>query len=415
MPYGKKSDQARPKRSGSGIRAWLVVSREFLRTDGLRLIRFGISGSASTAFYFAAVLLILGLTTIRADIASLLGYMAALGFSYVMQSRFTFRATKDSPRQVGAFLIVSLVGLVLSWVLMALLHLRWNVPAVWVAALICAVIPLTNYFLFKWFVFVHQSQPAESPHTEDRSNEHMSKSRTHPTQEQVGEDFDRLTEDYEAQINAAISFGGNEHRFYIDVKRNQLLQLVERAMGPAVEQHVLDLGCGIGTYHDGLKGQFKSLHGADVSEKSIEVARSAHPWVNYVHFNGETLPYPDNSFTVVFAICVMHHVPPALWPGFVGEVQRVLTPGGLGVIFEHNPYNPATQYIVQSCEIDKDAVLLRPYRLRHLFRAAGFSDIKTRTILTVPPKGPLLTKLDGWLGALPLGAQYYMTARKRRL
>lgn len=240
----------------------------------------------------------------------------------------------------------------------------------------------------------------------------MSRNRTNPTQEQVAEDFDRLTQDYEAQINAAISFGGSEHSFYIDVKRDHLLRLIQQKLGPVAEQDVLDLGCGIGTYHDGLKGQFRSLHGAEISEKSIEVAQAAHPWVDYAHFDGKTLPYPDNHFTVVFAICVMHHVPPVLWPTFTAEMHRVLAKGGMGIIFEHNPYNPATQYIVRSCEIDKDAVLLKPYHLRRLFRDAGFGDVATRTILSVPPKGPMLTRLDGWFGALPFGAQYYMTARK---
>lgn len=241
----------------------------------------------------------------------------------------------------------------------------------------------------------------------------MSRNTPQPTQEQVAEDFDRITEDYEAQINAAIAFGGKEHSFYIDVKRDHLLRLIAQELGPCDAQNVLDLGCGIGAYHDGLKGRLRSLHGADVSKKSIDVARAAHPWVDYMHFDGETLPYADGSFSVVFAICVMHHVPPALWPRFTAEMNRVLVPGGLGVIFEHNPYNPATQYIVRSCDIDKDAVLLRPYRLRRLFRDAGFQNMTTRTILSVPPIGPVLTRLDSWFGALPFGAQYYLTARKK--
>lgn len=240
----------------------------------------------------------------------------------------------------------------------------------------------------------------------------MSRNRTHPTQEQVAEDFDRGTHDYEAQINAAISFGGSEHSFYIAVKRDHLLRLVEQELGALQDQDVLDLGCGIGTYHDGLKGQFRSLHGAEISAKSIELAQAAHPWVEYAHFDGRILPYPDGHFSVVFAVCVMHHVPPALWSEFTAEMHRVLVDDGLGIIFEHNPYNPATQYIVRSCEIDKDAVLLKPYRLRRLFRDTGFRDVTTRTILSVPPKGPMLTRIDDWFGVLPFGAQYYMTARK---
>ena len=68
----------------------------------------------------------------------------------------------------------------------------------------------------------------------------------------------------------------------------------------------------------------------------------------------------------------MHHVPPPQWTRFVAEMFRVIRTGGLALVFEHNPYNPATQYIVKTCDIDKDAVLLRPGKLRGMFVDAGF-------------------------------------------
>ncbi len=142
---------------------WVGTFIAFLRADGPRLLRFAVSGLASTGFYFVLVLLILRVTEIRADIASLLAYLAAIGFSYLLQSRFTFRAKDDSPRQIGAFVIVSLAGLVISWLLMALLHLQLGVPAFWVAAMICVVIPATNYFLFKWVVFTQNTAPSRTP------------------------------------------------------------------------------------------------------------------------------------------------------------------------------------------------------------------------------------------------------------
>ena len=240
----------------------------------------------------------------------------------------------------------------------------------------------------------------------------MSRNPEHPDRNQVASDFDSLTEDYERQINAAISFGGNEHQFYIDVKRDHLLRLSQAALGPTTALDVLDLGCGIGGYHAGLEGCFRQLHGAEISERSIEVAKSAHPWVHYAHIDSARLPYEDARFDMVFAICVMHHVPPADWDGFVSEMHRVLKSGGIGLIFEHNPYNPATQYIVRSCEIDKDAVLLKPAKLRRMFKKASFKEVNTRTLLSVPPKGTILSKLDTVFGYLPFGAQYYLTARK---
>ena len=231
-------------------------------------------------------------------------------------------------------------------------------------------------------------------------------------QEQVAEDFDNLTNDYEDKINDAVSFGGSEHKFYIDVKRDHILRLLTEEFGSTEDLDVLDLGCGIGTYHSGLEGHFRQLYGAEISAKSIEMAKDAHPWVEYAHYDGKTLPYPNGNFSAVFAVCVMHHVPTPQWAEFVSEMYRVLADGGLAMIFEHNPYNPATQYIVKTCDIDKDAVLLKPFHLRKMFRDANFSDVKTRTLLSLPPKGGLLTKIDAWLGRLPFGAQYYLSARK---
>ena len=230
------------------------------------------------------------------------------------------------------------------------------------------------------------------------------------TQQQVAEVLDRLTESYEDKINDAIAFGGREHGFYIDVKRDQLVRRATQHFPDLAQLDVLDLGCGIGAYHAGLEGTFRQLHGIDVSSRSVEVARRKHPYVDYDSFDGGRLPYPDERFDLVFTICVMHHVPPPQWPEFTSEMFRVLKPGGLAVVFEHNPYNPATQYIVKSCDIDKDAVLLRPHALRRLFADAGFQRVHTRTILTVPPVGPLLGRLDHLLGHLPLGAQYYLSA-----
>ena len=232
------------------------------------------------------------------------------------------------------------------------------------------------------------------------------------TQAQVARDFDNVADDYEAKINSALAFAGREHTFYIDIKREHILRLARRHFGDLKHLDVLDLGCGLGAYHPGLEGKFRELHGIDVSRQSIEAAAMRHPFVRYSTFGGDRLPYRDGQFSLVFTVCVMHHVPPSQWTAFIAEMLRVAKPGGLVLVFEHNPYNPATQYIVKTCDIDKDAVLLRPGRLRRMFVDAGFAQIETRTIISVPPAGPFLSGLDSLLGYLPFGAQYYLSAVK---
>lgn len=237
----------------------------------------------------------------------------------------------------------------------------------------------------------------------------------HLTQRRVADDFDRFADSYEEMTNQAIAFTGRDHAFYIDVKREHILRLAQRHFADLESLNVLDLGCGLGAYHPGLEGRFRELHGVDVSAQSVKSAAARHPFVRYSTYDGSRLPYCDRQFSMVFTICVMHHVPPPQWESFVAEAYRVTAPGGLMLVFEHNPYNPLTQYIVETCEIDKDAVLLRPAKLRRMFTAVGFTDVFTRTIISVPPAGGFLTRLDSLLGNLPFGAQYYLSATKQAL
>jgi hypothetical protein len=68
-------------------------------------------------------------------------------------------------------------------------------------------------------------------------------------------------------------------------------------------------------------------------------------------------------------------------------------------------------HVVNSCEFDKNATLLRSREVETLLKKAGFRQIYTRFILTVPAKGSLLRKVDRLFARLPLGAQYYTVGR----
>ncbi|MCA1379101.1 MULTISPECIES: class I SAM-dependent methyltransferase [unclassified Bradyrhizobium] len=235
------------------------------------------------------------------------------------------------------------------------------------------------------------------------------------TQEKVAEDFDGWADSYVETINQAIAFTGRGHAFYVDIKCEHILRLAQRHFTDIASLRVLDLGCGIGAYHPGLKARFQELHGVEVSAQSVKLAARRHSFVRYSTYDGSRLPYGNGTFSMVFTMGVMHHVPPLQWSSFVAEAHRVTAPGGLMLVFENNPYNPLMQYFVRTCEIDKDAVLLRPGKLRRIFAAAGFTDVYTRTIISVPPAGRFLTKVDWLLGTLPFGAQYYLSATKKPL
>ncbi|KRR24868.1 hypothetical protein CQ14_05920 [Bradyrhizobium lablabi] len=227
--------------------------------------------------------------------------------------------------------------------------------------------------------------------------------------DQTKAEFDAYSSTYDAAVNDAIAFSGLKVDYFTRVKADYLTDLITDHFGDALPS-ILDVGCGVGNFHPLLSDRVGSIAGVDVSKASIDQARERNPGVCYKSYSGERLPFDDKTFDVVFTVCVMHHVPPAQWPLFAAEMKRVLKPGGMVAVFEHNPRNPLTQRIVSNCVFDKNAVLLRSEKTRSLIQQAGFTDLIERFILSIPPSGRFLRSVDLLLGRLPFGAQYFIKA-----
>jgi SAM-dependent methyltransferase len=103
---------------------------------------------------------------------------------------------------------------------------------------------------------------------------------------------------------------------------------------------------------------------------------------------------------------VLHHVAPAEWAHFMSEMRRVVRPGGLICVIEHNPLNPLTRVAVARCEFDRDAVLLGAGAARQLMAAGGLREIGARYFLLLPWEAKLARRIEGAFSNVPLGAQY---------
>jgi SAM-dependent methyltransferase len=224
-------------------------------------------------------------------------------------------------------------------------------------------------------------------------------------------EFDLYSRNYSDAINQALAFSGLKVDLFTRAKAEYLLELVQKLHPPMSNAEVIDIGCGVGNSHPQLCGQFAKMVGVDVSAACIATAIERNPSVQYSTYDGLHLPYPGATFDVAFAICVFHHVPVSDRGGLVGEIRRILRPGGLFVIFEHNPFNPLTRHVVNRCEFDKNAILLRRDETESLLENAGFRDVYTRYILTVPALGMVRRVVDGIFSRVPIGAQYYTVGR----
>jgi ubiquinone/menaquinone biosynthesis C-methylase UbiE len=225
--------------------------------------------------------------------------------------------------------------------------------------------------------------------------------------------FDQQAEDYSAIMNStAAGWTGQSHDFFNSSKARLLTRLARAHFRDLEAVQALDIGCGVGLIDRFLVQSIPNLHGIDVSENSVAVAQKQCPQGTFLGYDGNHIPYPDARFDLSIAICVMHHVPPPQWPAFVAEMARVLKPGGLAVVIEHNPFNPLTRHMVNHHVLDRGAVMLSLGTCRKLFRNAGLKIAKAKYTAFIPFSIPFLDTIEDLLGPLPLGAQYCLAGMK---
>lgn len=175
-----------------------------------------------------------------------------------------------------------------------------------------------------------------------------------------GVDFDRHAKGYEGEVDRSVSFTGRNSAFYARRKAEILEEIVGRGQGSLRGLSLLDVGCGTGTTDQVLAPRVRRLHGVDVSEEMLIKAQRNVPSAEFSWYDGKKLPFDDETFDIVVAICVLHHVPTSERFKVVSEMVRVVQREGVVAVFEHNPYNPLTRHAVNTCDLDRDAVLLPP-------------------------------------------------------
>jgi SAM-dependent methyltransferase len=219
-------------------------------------------------------------------------------------------------------------------------------------------------------------------------------------------EFDGFAANYEESVDHSISFTGRDSAFFANRKVEVLDEIVRDRVGPLAELSVLDVGCGTGTTDQFLVSRVGGLHGVDISEEMLEKARANVPSGTFRWYDGEKLPFRDETFDVVLAICVLHHVPVAQRFKLVSEMVRVTRSHGVVAIFEHNPLNPMTRHAVNSCELDRDATLLASRETLKLLKDAAQRQPEHHHYLFSPFGGEVGRTLDRRLRRLPLGGQY---------
>jgi SAM-dependent methyltransferase len=225
-------------------------------------------------------------------------------------------------------------------------------------------------------------------------------------------EFDKFAEEYFATHAANIRISGEDPDYFARAKIDEVGRRWA-ALKPTEPDAILDFGAGIGNALPFLAKQFPTaaLTGLDVSEKSLAIAERRFPGIaQLVRYDGAEIPLAPQSFDLIFSACVFHHIDAAEHAQLFAHLKRLLKPGGLMVVFEHNPVNPVTRYIVATCPFDENAVLIPAGALKARQRQAGFNKVAVTYTGFFPGALKALRPLEPLMGALPIGAQYYTLA-----
>jgi trans-aconitate methyltransferase len=225
-------------------------------------------------------------------------------------------------------------------------------------------------------------------------------------------EFDKFAEEYLATHAENLKISGEDPDYFARAKAEVLRRRWTR-LGLAEPTAILDFGAGIGNAWPHLTAAFPraTLTGLDVSEKSLAIAERRFPGLaTAVRYDGDRLPFQPASFDLIFSACVFHHIPAERHVDLFAQLRGLLRPQGRVAIFEHNPLNPVTRHIVDSCEFDENAVLISASDMKRLQAKAGLQGIEAAYTGFFPGALSALRPLERWMTALPIGAQYYTLA-----
>ncbi len=123
-----------------------------------------------------------------------------------------------------------------------------------------------------------------------------------------------------------LSTSYREQPFFRPENQQRVRALVRELAQKTGGSRLLDIGCGTGFLLDMAHDLFRKLEGIDISEEMLRLV-TPRPNVHVRISTAEELPFEDNSFDVVTAHSVLHHLEDLAV--VFHQIRRVLRPGGV--------------------------------------------------------------------------------------
>jgi len=174
--------------------------------------------------------------------------------------------------------------------------------------------------------------------------------------------------------------------------KNELARLPP---GDPVTRRALEIGCGPGRLMLPMAEHFGDIHGTDISDEMIRLARTRLGDVPHAHphhsLTSDLAAYADDSFDFVYSYAVFQHIPShETVIRYMRETRRVLKPGGIARLQMNGL--PATEthhdtwFGVRISAIDVAA-----FARKHDFQLLALEGVATQYMWTTLRKMP-----EGW-------------------
>ncbi len=166
-------------------------------------------------------------------------------------------------------------------------------------------------------------------------------------------------------------------------------------------QRVLDVACGTGRGTVGLAQAVDaagSVDALDLSEEMLDQARAKISKLglsDHVHFkqgNARELPYPDETFDLVYNGYMFDLIPLDGFSPILKEMRRVLKPGGKLVLVNMSKPDERKTFFERIYEKGWAVMPCRPVLMSEYLGPAGFSEVQR---FSRPTRGSIVSLLWG--------------------
>jgi SAM-dependent methyltransferase len=167
---------------------------------------------------------------------------------------------------------------------------------------------------------------------------------------------------------------------HYDEPGNPLIELeqdtVWALLADAPVGDALDAACGTGRHARHLADLGHRVTGVDLTPEMLDHARRGVPTGTFTEADLRSIPLPDNGFDLVVCGLALAHLPKLA--DAVGELARVLRPGGRLVISVLHPFQAMLGWQAPFQDADGQRGFVREYEHGHAdyvtaFRAAGLT------------------------------------------